>query len=157
MREPGGFIQARMEEDGGSRQFPAVGSTSPFMSFEDIYKVPKRPASNFEEFWERKRSTSSYGESTRSESKPRIYFTGASPVASAKSFMNGVERKRLSLSTRLSNLGKLPRIASFRQSELSERTSMNSNVSAGDPFTVRVSRKIARSFGRPSHGHESDE
>jgi hypothetical protein len=119
---------------------PGAGTASPFMSFDDIYKSPKRPASSFEEFWERKRSTSSTSEHHPSELSPgkksNYFSTSSTP------------RRKISLQARLSSLSltKLPRLSSLRLSDLGESQEEESPSEQNHSVAKRMSRKFFQRF-----------
>jgi hypothetical protein len=139
-----------MEEQLPSDIQPPVGSTSPFMSYEDMYQSVKRPESSFEEFWEQKRLTSSGSE--LGEELGRINNPKSPSLLKTPSFMTN---SKMSL-PRLSSLSKLPRLSSLRLSDLGEQDSADglTRESRARTFSRRLIPSF--SFGSTSYRTASE-
>jgi hypothetical protein len=146
------------QDDEASRLPPnkkksSLSISSPFMSYEDVYTTnAPRPASSFEEFWERKRSSSS------AEIHIEHFGGNAQMRGGLKSPRNGF---LTAAPPRLSNLARVSSLS--RVARLSSLSSRSSEAGTDLPETkMSFSKKISKRFSitslswRSSRGKDKD-
>jgi len=120
--------------------FPAVGSNSPYMSFDDIYQV-SRPDSSFEEFWERHR-TGSVSSSQNLEIRSIPSLSERRRVFSSPRLSSfSSQHTSLRVTSSLSTMSRIPSLTSGRSR--SDTNNGNRDLSR-DSIARQLSRRISR-------------